>query len=153
MEVIREKIVDICEIIFRKSYSWLTKDEEGLGNIVQTLHMFGMYTLLMLIIVSNVVYPVFWFQCFVFSILFVIWIQHITLRECVITLLERRLMPNDYPVVTDGILKYLDMDTTNKNRMGVTILLTTIGVITLGLNLISRIVMTLRGIVGLSLWY
>lgn len=153
MEVLREKIVDICEIIFRKSYSWLTKDEVGLGSILQTIHMFGMYTLVMLIIVSNIIYPVFWFQCFVFSILFLIWLQHITFRECVITLLERRLIRSDYPVVVDGILHYLNMDITDTNRMGITIILTTVSVIILGLNLISRIVMTLRGIVGLSLWY
>lgn len=148
----RTTIVNYLEKIVRVAYGWIDDSNEVLGEIVYTLHLFGFYTLLVLIVVSHLVYPVFWFQLCVFITLFLIWIQHILLKTCIFTSLERRLLGNKHPLMIDTILTIFDLSIDKNTRMGVTLLLSTMGVIFLGLELVARSVMYGRSILGVSTW-
>lgn len=149
---IKHKIVDILETSTRFMYSWITENDEILGEIVYTSHLAGFYTLLVLIVISHTIYPVFWFQLFVFLFLFVVWIQHIVLKTCVLTSLERRLMGPKHALTIDIILNCFGIPIQKETRMGVTIMLSTTGVLFLGLELISKCCGFIRSLLGFSYW-
>lgn len=149
---LKNTIVDILETSTRFMYSWITKNDEILGEIVYTSHLAGFYTLLVLIFISHTFYPVFWFQLFVFLFLFAVWVQHLVLKTCVLTSLERRLMGPEHALTIDILLNWFGIPVQKETRMGVTIMLSTVGVLFLGLELIARCVMYGRGILGASTW-
>jgi len=148
----RKQIVNALEAWARFAYSWITTNDEILGEIIYTLHLFGFYTLMVLIVVSHTFYPVFWFQAFVFGFLFMVWAQHMLLRTCVLTSLERRLLGTDHPLMIDILLNGFGIPVQKDTRMGVTLLLSTTGVMFLGLELVSRSVMYGRTLLGASVW-
>ena len=149
---LKHRIVDMLEASTRFAYSWITENDEILGEIVYTSHLAGFYTLLVLIFVSHTFYPVFWFQVCVFLFLFVVWIQHIVLKTCVLTSLERRLMGPEHALTIDVLLNCFGIPIQKETRMGVTIMLSTAGVMFLGLELIARGSMYWRGVLGASSW-
>lgn len=136
----------------RCAYAWIANTDEVLGEIIYTIHLFGFYTLLVLIAVSHTVYPVFWFQALVFGFLCLVWLQHVVLNTCVLTSLERRLLGRDHPLMIDGLLNVFKIPIQKETRMGVTLLLSTVGVLFLGLELVARSVMYARQMLGVSSW-
>lgn len=148
----REYTVNKLETWMRLLYSWLTDKDEVLGEIIYTMHIFGFYTLMVLIVVSHTFYPVFWFQVFVFTFLFLVWVQHMVLNTCVLTSLERRLLGRQHPLMIDGLLNIFGIPVQKETRMGVTLMLSTVGVLFLGLELTSRSVMYGRTLIGASTW-
>lgn len=149
---LKHAIVDILETSTRFMYSWIAENDEILGEIVYTIHLAGFYTLLVLIFISHTFYPVFWFQLCVFMFLFVVWIQHIVLKTCVLTSLERRLMGPEHELTIDIILNCFGIPVQRETRMGVTLMLSTVGVLFLGLELIARGSMYGRTLIGVSDW-
>jgi hypothetical protein len=145
-------MVDGLEVFVRCFYKWLTDKDEILGKITYTIHLFGFYTLLVLIVIGHTVYPVFWFQAFVFGFLVLVWIQHILLKTCVFTSLEHRFMGPDSSVMIDVLLELAGIPIQKETRMGVTVLLSTAGVVFLGLELLARMSMYGRELVGMSRW-
>jgi hypothetical protein len=148
----REYIVNTLEGWARIAYSWITDKDEVLGEIIYTLHLFGFYTLMVLIVVSHTFYPMFWFQAFVFGFLSLVWLQHMCLKTCVLTSLERRLLGRQHPLMIDGLLDMFGIPVQKETRMGVTLMLSTVGVLFLGLELTSRSVMYARSLMGVSVW-
>ena len=149
---LKHRIVDMLEASTRFAYSWITENDEILGEIVYTCHLAGFYTLLVLIFVSHTFYPVFWFQICVFFFLFIVWVQHIVLKTCVLTSLERRLMGPEHALTIDVLLNWFGIPIQKETRMGVTIMLSSAGVIFLGLELIARTVLYARTLFGFSDW-
>lgn len=149
---LKNTIVNTLENISRFMYSWLTDNDEILGRIVYTIHMLGFYTLSVLIFISHTIYPVFWFQMAIFLFVLIIWIQHLILKTCVLTSLERKLMGPENPTAIDILLNAFGIPVMKETRMGVTILTSTLGVMFLGLELIARSVMYMRQWIGLSVW-
>ena len=144
--------MDCLEAATRFLYRWLTTNDEILGKITYTIHLFGFYTLLVLIVMGHTVYPVFWFQGMVFIFLLVVWVQHILLKTCVLTSLERRFMGPDSSVMIDVLLELAGIPVQKETRMGVTVLISTAGVLFLGLELLARTSMYGRELVGMSRW-
>lgn len=149
---LKNAIVDILETAMRFMYGWIAKNDEILGEIVYTSHLAGFYTLLVLIFISHTFYPVFWFQVFVFLFLFAVWIQHLVLKTCVLTSLERRLMGPEHALSIDVLLNCFGIPVQRETRMGVTLMLSTVGVMFLGLELFARSAVYLRGLYGFSEW-
>jgi hypothetical protein len=149
---IRARIVDCLEAAMRFLYRWLTTNDEILGKITYTLHLFGFYTLLVLIVMGHTVYPVFWFQTLTFFFVAAVWVQHILLKTCVFTSLERRFMGPDSSVMIDVLLELAGIPVQKETRMGVTVLVSTAGVLFLALELIARMSMYGRELVGMSRW-
>jgi len=78
-------------------YSWLTNEGEPLGYILGVCHITICVSLIFMIIISHTLYPAFWLQCVVFVFIFIIWIQHIFLKVCVVILAEYSLTKNESP--------------------------------------------------------
>jgi hypothetical protein len=78
-------------------YQWLTTDGEILGYILGIIHITSSIFIFICIIVSHTIYPVFWLQCVIFICLFLIWIQHIVLKVCVVIVAEMNLTQNRSP--------------------------------------------------------
>jgi len=149
---LRRVIVDKLESVFRFIYKWVSEKDEVLGEIMRTLHLFIFWTLLVLVIVSHTVYPVFWFQAVIFSLIFIVWIQHIILKTCVLTSIELKLLGPDKPIMIDSLLYVFGIPVQKESRMGVTVMLSSASVLFLGLELIARCLMYGRCLVGVSTW-
>ena len=105
-----------------------------------------------LVVLSHTVYPIFWFQLMIFVFICIIWVQHIILQTCVLTSIERRLLgPNSHTMI-DSLLTIFNVPVQKETRMGVTLMLSTVGVMFLGLELVARCVMYGRSVVGASMW-
>jgi hypothetical protein len=139
-------------VFFRFIYKWITDKDEILGEIVYTLHIFGFWTVMVLVVISHTVYPVFWLQFMIFSFICLVWLQHVVLRTCVLTSIERRLLGPQGHNMIDSLLNIFSIPVQNETRMGVTLMLSTVGVLFLGLELIARSVMYGRQMLGVSTW-
>lgn len=148
----KQFIVEKLEVLLRLGYTWLTDNDEILGKILYTLHILTLLVLLVMIFISHTIYPVFWLQVLVFIVVFAIWVQHILLRSCVCSSLERKLMGVDAPLAIDVVLSILGIPVSKQSRMGVTLLMSSTGVAFLGLELIARCVMYWREQAGVSPW-
>ena len=114
--------------------------------------MFGFWTMMTLLILSHTVYPIFWFQFMIFLFVCIIWIQHVILQTCVLTSIERRLLgPNSHTMI-DSLLTIFNIPVQKETRMGVTLMLSTVGVMFLGLELTARSSMYCRELLGASRW-
>lgn len=149
---VRRAIVEKLETMFRFMYSWIAENDEVLGSIIYFLHLFGFFTLLVLIFVSHTIYPMFWLQAFVFGFFFIVWVQHVILKTCVLTSIERRLLGPNSKVMIDMILNLFEIPIQKETRMGVTLMLSSVGVMFLGLELVARSVMYGRQMIGASMW-
>ena len=149
---LKQQCVDVLETCVRYMYGWLTENDEILGRIVYVLHIFVFNMVLVLIIMSHTLYPVFWFQAVVFALVLAVWAQHVMLRTCICTSLERKLIGESAPISIDIVLSWLDMPISHKTRMGVTLLLSSSFVSFLGLELVARGSMYVRESMGWSLW-
>lgn len=149
---LRKTIVDNLESFFRFIYKWITDKDEILGEIVYALHIFGFWTLMVLVVISHTVYPVFWLQAVIFFVVFLVWVQHLVLRTCVLTSIESRLLGPNGHFMIDSLLNVFKIPTQLETRMGVTLMLSTVGVLFLGLELIARSVIYGRQIIGVSTW-
>lgn len=73
------------------AYSWFTTDGEVIGCIIGVFHIIIGIGLAILVIISHTVYPSTYLQIFVFVMLVIILVQHITLKVCIFTLAEETL--------------------------------------------------------------
>jgi hypothetical protein len=149
---IRGVITDYVEKWLRFVYKWITDKDEVLGEIVYMLHMFGFWTLIVLIIISHTFYPVFWFQFMIFSFVCLVWIQHLILNTCVLTSIERKLLGPKNHLMIDSLLNVFNIPIQKETRMGVTLMLSTVGVLFLGLELSARTIVYGRSVIGASTW-
>jgi hypothetical protein len=72
-------------------YSWITKEGEILGYILGIVHFMLVTALAVALVISHTIYPSFWFQCFLYSILLLIWLQHAFLKACFLMIAEKNL--------------------------------------------------------------
>ena len=98
---IETKIINHMDSYIRRSirflYGWLSTDGEVLGYILGVIHVIIGVTLPFMVVVSHTIYPAFWLQCIVFSILLIVWLHHIFLRVCIIIVSERNLTKKESP--------------------------------------------------------
>ena len=139
---VHDQIVNALESAVRYLYKWLTENDEILGKIVYVLHLAGFWTLIMMIFLSHV-FPYFWFQVGVFVVVFSTWIQHVLLNTCVLTSLEIKFIGENVICMTDSLLSIFNIPATNETRMGVTVLLSTVMTLFLGMELLARVILKL----------
>lgn len=148
---LRRTIVDALETGSRFIYAWIADNDDLLGTIILVVHTFLAITMLVLVVVAHTLYPMFWFQALLFCGMFLVWFQHLVLKTCVLTSLERRLSSRDITSM-DGMMTLFGIPITRESRAGVTLLVSTIITGFLGLELSARSVMFLRQQYGLSTW-
>lgn len=149
---VKKVIIDYLEKALRWSYRWLSDNDEILGKVLYTLHILSLLVIIVMIFVSHVIYPVIWLQILVFSVVLIIWLQHVLLHSCVCSSLERKLMGGDARLSIDIILEMFRIPITKESRMGITVMLSTCAVLFLGMELTARGVMYLRSELELSPW-
>jgi hypothetical protein len=92
-----EKLENYTRNIISFLYSWLTTDGEVLGYILGVLHVVIGTTIPIMVVISNSIYPAFWFQCLAFGIVLLVWLQHVFLRVCIIVVAEKNLTKGGSP--------------------------------------------------------
>lgn len=144
IDVNKEYIIEKIALFLIKTvsflYRWLTTDGEVLGYILGTIHVFLSIFILVCVFVSHTIYPVFWFQCFVFMWLFLIWIQHVVLKVCVVIVAEKGLTQHQspyYEIMGEFLKKLFNVELNDF----ITYLLVaeTVAVACFGLEIISKI--------------
>lgn len=148
----KKEIVNGLESLMRFMYGWITDNDEVLGNIVYVMHIFALNTIAVLYVISHTLYPVFWFQTFVFVIGLIVWLQHIVLHTCVCTSLERRLLGPDGNLAIDVVLNLFDIPVSKETRIGVTLLMSSLSVLFMGFELTARSVLFIREQYSISTW-
>jgi hypothetical protein len=122
-------------IMIRFLYSWLSTDGEVLGYILGVCHFVIGTTIPICIILSHTLYPAFWFQCFSFIIVFIVWVQHIVFRVCISILAEKKFTKSEAPYFR------IFRDTTGldgEEMLGYLVAIETGAVLGLGLEIISK---------------
>lgn len=147
---VRKYLVNGLDSTFRLVFGWLETNEEALGRLVEFWHLFIIFTLFVLIFVSHAIYPVFWFQALVFSLVLLIWLQHVLIHTCIFTSLELRWLGPNTNIAIDVLLNLFSIPVNRESRSGVTVVMSTIAVVLLGLELVARAVMSLREYLGFS---
>lgn len=71
--------------------SWFSTKGEILGYILAVFHFIISAGLITLLIISHTIYPSVWLKLFVFICLFLIWLQHIALDICIVSVWEKQL--------------------------------------------------------------
>jgi hypothetical protein len=130
-----QKLEQYTRMAIQFFYSWITTDGEILGYILGVLHFVISCTLVIAIAISYTLYPAFWFQCVLFAILFIIWLQHVFLKACFSVVAERNLTRSISPfyklskdligVPTDDLITYF-------------MIAETMSVLCLGIGLVGR---------------
>lgn len=72
-------------------YSWFFTKGEILGYILAVFHFIISAGLVTLLIISHTIYPSVWLKLFVFVCLVLIWLQHVVLDICIVTVWESQL--------------------------------------------------------------
>lgn len=72
-------------------YSWFFTKGEILGYILAVFHFIISAGLITLLVISHTIYPSVWLKLFVFVCLFLIWLQHVALDICIVTVWEKQL--------------------------------------------------------------
>jgi hypothetical protein len=129
-------------------YGWITTDGEILGYILGVIHFTIACALVIAIIMSYTVYPVFWLQCILFAILFIIWLQHIFFKACFSIVAERNLTKSVSPfynlskdligISSDDLITYF-------------MIAETMGVLCLGIGIVGRCSERIYEIYGIKL--
>jgi hypothetical protein len=91
-----DKLIKIVRFLYR----WITHEGEVLGYILGTVHFMISTVIGMLIIISHTIYPSFWLQLFVFTVMTAILMQHIFLKVCISVVAEQGLTNNVSPFYT-----------------------------------------------------
>jgi hypothetical protein len=144
VDVNREAIIEKMALFLNNTvsflYQWLTTDGEILGYILGIIHITSSIFIFICIIVSHTIYPVFWLQCVIFICLFLIWIQHIVLKVCVVIVAEMNLTQNRspyYEIVGEFLHKIFNIKLTD--FITYLIVAETVWVGCFGLEIISKI--------------
>ncbi len=82
-----EKLLSIIHTFF----SWFSTKGEILGYILAVFHFIISAGLVTLLVISHTIYPSVWLKLFVFICLLLIWLQHVALDLCIITVWEKQL--------------------------------------------------------------
>ena len=143
LDISKETIIDLLKTgvirIVLFVYSWIVNEGEVLGYILGVFHILVVITVFLFIIISHTIYPDFWLQLSVFSCLFMIWFQHVTLNVCIIILAEQNLTNNVSPFV-EFIKSGLQPYNISVEQFGSYIVaMETAAVAAFGLEIISRI--------------
>jgi hypothetical protein len=72
-------------------YSWFFTKGEILGYILAVFHFIISAGLITLLIISHTIYPSVWLKLFVFTCLLLIWLQHVALDICIVSVWEKQL--------------------------------------------------------------
>lgn len=152
MAEFKDKLIDTLETGFRIVLEWAHNNDQELGETIRTLHVVCMISLVVLYLVSRLIYPVLWFQCVYFGIVFVIWIQHIVFHSCLVTHVENKLIGTDSHAAVDRILRLLRIQPQPEIRWGFTLFASSGMTFVLFIELLSQGTIQLRNHFKASPW-
>lgn len=137
IESLKNRMIDFI----RKIYGWISKDDDFLGHVLASSHFILSGTFYMLILACHTVYPSLYFQIFVFTCLFVIWLQHVFLKVCVSIVAEKELTKLYSPSVPlfEMVLKYFGL--TFNDFATYFLMAETVCITMFGLEIVSRIIL------------
>jgi len=120
-------------------YGWIVNANTVLlGHILGVYHVMIAMAIAILIFLSHTFYPSFWIQLICIICLIIIWLQHIFLKVCVVTMAENKLTNGDKSPFFYGIINDLfgiSEDTFINNI----IIIETVAILCLGLSITSRV--------------
>jgi hypothetical protein len=99
----REEVIDFLEknvrFITRFLFQWISNDGEVIAYVLAVIHILLVFGSSVSMFLAHTIYPAFWFQCFMTVGLIVVWLQHVTLKVCVLTVSEEKLTKSFSPSI------------------------------------------------------
>jgi hypothetical protein len=139
---IRDSLKRVIESISRILFFWET-DSVKLGYLIRDVHAYAFHAIVISYILLHTFYQSYWGLVTLWSIITVVWLTQVLAGTCVITSLEKQLTGEDITIM-DPILRVFNIPITRENRMGFTILLSTLSVSFLSLELWSRSILNIQ---------
>jgi hypothetical protein len=120
-------------------YGWISKDDEFLGHVLASSHFIISATFYLLIVACHIIYPSVYFQIFVFTVIVIIWLQHVFLKACISIVAEKELTKVYAPSIPlfEVLLKYFNLSFEDFTNYFLTA--ETVCVIIFGLELLSKL--------------
>jgi hypothetical protein len=132
-----EKHIRYLTIFF---FKWLSEDGEALGYILAVLHILGTIAIAMCLLLSHTIYPVLWFQLFTFALILIVWVQHIILNVCVISVAESVFTSSAPPShILLTIIYSTFIGNHHNDPLNLLVLCESVLVLTLGLELTAKL--------------
>ena len=148
INVLEEKIRNLIRFLFQ----WISEDGEVLGYILSVIHILGTAAIGMCIFLSHTIFPVLWFQIFSFVLVFIVWIQHIVIKVCVISVAESVFTSSEAPSLKLLSFIYGMIFGNDFNEpLNILVLAETVLVFSLGLELTAKFAEHLYKINGIIL--
>ena len=130
------------ETFFRTIFFWETDDKQ-IGRLVRAFHSNILTVILIVYWISHTVLHSYWLLWLLWTVLGLIWIQHVLAGCCILTRIEQRLI-GDTECVLDPMMRLFQIPTTNENGKGLTIFLSTTFFLLQSLELYSRTVLNIQ---------
>lgn len=123
------------EYVLRKIIFWENTDER-VGIVIRFFHNVFFYSLLMVYIINHTIFPSYFLFVGVYIIGLIIWLQHLFCGECIIHLIERRLL-NDKKGVLSPLMELFGIKSDEYNSK-ILLMFSTHCIVMLSFELITR---------------
>jgi hypothetical protein len=140
-EYVRKFIEKWVEIIFRTIFFWET-DDKKIGKIIRLFHHGIVYFIVVWYIVIHTIFPSYFLLVWLYIIILITWLQHIICGDCIFSILEQKLIGDSQNFV-DPLLEIFHMPVTSESAVGVTIMGSTLVLLVVTFELISRTILNI----------
>lgn len=137
-------LVVLLESIVRKLFFWET-DPARIGKLIRWIHHTGAIILGMLIFLNHTIYQSYILFIGLYFFMFLIWAHHIITGGCIISKLEQRLIGDEASFI-DPILEVFHIPITPESSSGLVLLTSSLIFMMLTLELMSRTISGVQGI-------
>lgn len=135
-------IQDATEFIMRKLFFW-EDDEKRLGILVRFLHHGIVFTMIAWYIILHTLVPSYFLFLVFYGAVFLIWVHHIIVRDCVLNKIEKKFIGEDKCFV-DQIMEAFNIPITPESTAGLVILGSSVIFIMLSFELLARTILNVK---------
>lgn len=120
LKEIRNMIEDSLEQLFRTMFFW-TRDDRTLGLWISYIHIGIAAGICLFVLTYRIFRPPFWVIVTMLVFVVLLFLQHVILRTCLLSRIERRLMGEGGWFINDALC-FMGIPTTRETVLGATII-------------------------------
>lgn len=116
---LRNMIEHSLEWLFRTIFFWI-RDDQTLGRLISYVHVALVTIIGMFVLTYRIFRPPFWMIVAMLAFMVLLFVQHIVLRTCVLSRLEKRLM-GEGGIFVNTALRAIGIPVTRETVIGITV--------------------------------
>lgn len=137
-----QSIQNATEFIMRKLFFW-EEDDKRLGILVRFLHHGIVFTMIAWYIILHTLVPSYFLFLVFYGAMFVIWLHHIIVKDCVLNKIEKKFIGEDKCFV-DQLMEAFNIPITSESTAGLVILGSSLIFIMLTFELLARTILNVQ---------